>query len=250
MKKTKVQKTQKILVIPDIHLHIELVEWVSHLLEAHPDWRPLSLGDWFDDWNAKIEDYEKFIAVWKNFLSRHRDILLCWGNHDYGYYRNPRHHSGYNGLAQGEVNRFLHWAYTANDSLMFPAIVIPQGRTLFSHAGITRPMVQQYFDRGLDMDTTLKNWLEELEPEALWENYSPLWHRPTNRPRINSFNPMWLQVVGHTSVPTITYNKDDNILYTDTWSTDSNGTPLGDKSLVVVDTDSQTWEVIPYEPAS
>lgn len=239
----------KILVLPDVHMKTELLDRVATLLDRHHNWICLSIGDLWDDWARPLQDYEEFATAWRRFLGKYEDRLYqCWGNHDYGYWTYPGHHSGYNADAKDIVRQSLiETALTLEPRLQLVHVF---DKVIFSHAGITRNLLEEY-KAGVQerVETSFVRWInEDLSPERLWHEDSPLWHRPTNLPRINSFSSgHYFQVVGHTPIRSITHNVDDEILYVDTWSTDSARTPLGDKSLVVVDTEDFTWEVIPYE---
>lgn len=238
----------KILVLPDAHLHIPLIDRVDQLLDQHTDWYCVSLGDWFDDWGRPLEDYRAFIKRFHTFLTKHcMHTRLCWGNHDYGYWVYPGHHSGYSKDAEQDVRTFLRsLKHLPLSRDLFPEILIKEGDVLFSHAGITRDLFSRYHDNAHGLiDQSFVDWANyTLAPEDFWLDGSPLWHRPSTDLSKNTFNPRYLQVVGHTPVSTIIYTLKDNVLYTDTWSTDSHRQPLGDQSLVVVDTDNLTWEII------
>lgn len=238
----------KVIVLPDAHLHISLLDRVGQLLDEHSDWQCVSLGDWFDDWGRPLEDYRAFLEQFQAFLTKYSTrIRLCWGNHDYGYWSYPGHHSGYSRDAEQDIRSFLRGLkYLPSGRDLFPEVLIKEGEVLFSHAGITKALFSRYHDSAHNLiDQSFVDWVNySFTPEDFWIESSPLWHRPSNNYHKNTFNPHYLQVVGHTPVPTVTYTSEDNILYTDTWSTDSHYRPLGDQSLLVVDTDNLTWEII------
>lgn len=237
----------KYLVMPDAHLKVELLDRISLLLKHNPSWRCISLGDWADDWGRPVEDYKKFFDTLVVFFNRRfPNGIACWGNHDYAYWANPGSCSGFSGDAKDIVRSSLYEI----DAMLYDNIRIAHqiDSTIFSHAGIGRYCFKQY-KVGLHNypDKSLLDWLDALDYRRLQDQAFPLWMRPDTDAKKNTFNPKLFQVVGHTPVPTITYDKESNTLYTDTWSTDSERNPLGDKSLVVVDTKTQKWEIIPYE---
>lgn len=235
----------KILVLPDAHLHLELLERVDQLLEVHPQWSCVSLGDWADDWQRPVENYKSFFDAFVEFCRKYKERLsLCWGNHDYGYWNYPGCHSGYMLDAKDCVRHALS---TIQVFLPIDKVYKTKG-VIFSHAGLTKGLFERYKSQlHRSPSTSFIDFCNELELLDCSLDDSPLWHRPHNNYHKNTFNSQFLQVVGHTPVPTVTHTKEDNILYTDTWSTDSTRVPLGDKSLVVVDADKLTWEIIPYE---
>lgn len=240
----------KILVMPDAHLHVELLERLTALLEEHPDWGCVSLGDWADDWGKPVSAYKRFFEELRKFLAVFNGrISCCWGNHDYGYYDYPYHCSGYSTAAEAVVKDFFRSAFDDWNILeAFPRVLVEQDNVLFSHAGITLGLLKYYKSCCHRFpNTSFFEWINgplSRNQVRLWDEYSPLWHRPSDNYRKNTFNPKYLQVVGHTPVPTITYTGEDNIIYTDTWSTDSSLTPLGDKSLLLIDSVTTDWEVI------
>lgn len=237
----------KILCMPDAHLKVELIECIDKLLEQHPDWHCVSLGDWADDWGRTPSDYQNFFDALLGFNNKYFGrVSLCWGNHDFGYWIKPGSHSGY----MADSKDIVRSAIAKLDNQDYPNILVAIGwnKTIFSHAGISADFFKQGCEWWKDhLGFSFWSFLQDLENPDLHTVNSPLWYRPSNNPHKNTFNPSYLQVVGHTPVATITYDKESNTLYTDTWSTDSKRTPLGDKSLVVVDTKTQEWEIIPYE---
>lgn len=231
----------KILVLPDAHLKVPLLQKIDQLLEGHPDWECVSLGDWCDDWGRPPKDYEGFFRAFEELCCRYQNrIHLCWGNHDYGYWSCPEKHAGYIRDAE-EIVRFHLKAL----DLISPIQVVHRFDTLlFSHAGISKEWVANYKNE-VDMypDLSLIEYTNTRHADLLWGNGSPLWRRPTFNLG-DTFNSFFLQVVGHTPVSTITLEPKSRVLYTDTWSTDSDRNPLGDQSLVAVDSITQEWEVI------
>lgn len=235
----------QVLCLPDAHLKTELLVSVSELLDTHPSWMCVSLGDWVDDWGRPVEDYQSFLNEFERFCERyHKRLLLCWGNHDYGYWSYPGHCSGYSQDAEAVVRKTL-W-HLSNEYHHIFAVVHALDEVVFSHAGITMGLFNEYRScLHKRPEQSFWDWInKKLSAERLWREDSPLWHRPSNQLRKNTFNPHYLQVVGHTPVPTITYNHDDHMLYTDTCSTDSERKPLGDRSLLLINTDTKEWKIL------
>lgn len=233
------------LILPDVHLKTEILVKVSGLLDQNPSWVCVSVGDWVDDWGRPLEDYKAFLNEFERFCERYHDrLLLCWGNHDYGYWSYPGHCSGYSRDAEIAVRRTLRNLYNQHAHIF--AIIHEIDEVVFSHAGITMGLFREYCSSVHNHPhQNFWDWINNgLTAERLWREDSPLWHRPSNQLRKNTFNPHYLQIVGHTPVPTITYNHDDHMLYTDTWSTDSERKPLGDRSLLLIKTDAKEWKIL------
>lgn len=235
----------KALILPDAHLHLELLERVHQLLAEHKDWQCVSLGDWSDDWNRPAKNYETFFDYFLQFCKQYQyRLYLCWGNHDYGYWSYPGHHSGYS----VDAERIIRDALWQIDQLCPIQAVWQRNDVIFSHAGITKGMLLKFLTSAHKHPKwSLVDFCNNQSPHDYWEEESPLWHRPSNNYHKNTFNPLFLQVVGHTPVPTVTHTPEDNIIYTDTWSTDSDYNPMGDKSLVLVDTEVLSWRIINYD---
>lgn len=231
-----------VLVMPDAHLHTKLFDVMDDVLDSHPAIElVLSLGDWADDWNKPASAYKEFFERFEKFMRDHeprQDFDFCWGNHDYAYQYFPGKCSGYVPEATEIVRDFIKTCPT-------PRFAIKIDNVIFSHAGVTPNLYRSYRMVGHDYpDVPFLEWISRQTPNRLWQEDSPLWHRPSNNLHKNNFNKRFLQVVGHTPVPTITHNIDDNIIYTDTWSTDSSGEALGDCSLLVIDTNTLEFEKI------
>lgn len=235
----------KILVMGDAHLKVELLNRIDKLMDEHPDWCCVSLGDWADDWGAEPKQYEKFfnrlIAFARKYSSR---FYPCWGNHDFGYMSNPGHHTGYNVDARSIVrDGIMNIEYAIEHHIQ---AVHKIDEVLFSHAGICKSWLSNFKQRvQFNIDDSFLDFCNFAPVEEVWSENSPLWYRPHGDDR-DTFNSNFMQVIGHTPVPTAVMNPVPRVLMTDTWSTDSNGDALGDKSLVVVDTENQTWVAL-YE---
>lgn len=229
------------LIFSDAHLHLNLLDTVDRLMTEHPDWHCVSLGDWSDDWGRPVEDYQRFFDALVDFAERYADRFHpVWGNHDYGYWDCPARCSGYTADARDIVRSALHKViYRAPITTVYRA-----GNVLFSHAGLSKGLFDEYKRQAhKHPDDSFLYYVNSLRAEELWRRESPLWYRPTHTAK-DTFNSRFLQVVGHTPVPTIKADPKTNVLYTDTWSTFSDRTPIGDCSLVLVNTVTATWEIL------
>lgn len=215
------------LVMPDAHLHLPLLVAIDAILLTptyHID-AVVSLGDWCDDWGATPKDYHLFFdELMARIGQSPLPWYLCWGNHDYGYAFNHEFSGKNPHVARMVISRLHRLDQTFGSIRPF----FRDANTVFSHAGISQSAHARNPDH-LFSD--------------LWEDDSPLWGRPTYT-LADTYDPTILQVVGHTPVATVTHNPITNMLYTDTWSTTPNHTPIGDRTLAIVDTVTQEYEVI------
>lgn len=217
----------RILVMPDAHLHLPLLVAIDAILHdrSYQVDAVVSLGDWCDDWDATLQDYYVFFDELMALLATSPvPWYLCWGNHDYGYaFDYP--FSGKNPHAIRMVKaRLLRLDKACGGLRAF----YRDANTIFSHAGISQTAHARHPDHNF---------------ADLWLQDSPLWGRPRYA-TTDTYDPTVLQVVGHTPFATITHNPNTNMLYTDTWSDTPAHTPIGDRTLAIVDTVTQEWEVI------
>lgn len=73
---------EKILIIPDIHHRVYIVE---KMLVAHPDaTKVIFLGDYFDDYNDSAYETTQTARWLKEKMKDEKNVFL-WGNHDISY---------------------------------------------------------------------------------------------------------------------------------------------------------------------
>jgi predicted MPP superfamily phosphohydrolase len=193
----------RVLAIGDIHTKLWIVDKVRQLTDDYD--QIVFVGDYADDWNASPLES---INTWKELRSlSHSEpkVKLVTGNHDYIYvHKTPTKQSGYNQLTQFllDTNKGLkEWLQKLPLTLKIDGVT-------YSHAGIT--------------DT----WVGD--PSNLWFDCSPLWARPP-----------WAdyrdipQVFGHTPQKTC-LEVQLNAWCIDTFSTDPNGNPLGDYTVLEI----------------
>lgn len=227
------------LVMSDAHLKADLIDCIEQLWESGVADKIVSLGDWLDDWGAIPSEYDAFKERFTEFVKKHKKhLVLLWGNHDYGYMCKPYQCSGFDTENWVEHKAWL-WQL---DRICPISLVYREGLVLFSHAGIAKGTHAHYTQQKVEED--FEPWLNSQfsNTNFLWQNDSPIWHRPHNNYHKNTFDPSILQVVGHTPVMEIKHAPEENVLYTDTWSTDSYRRPIGNQKVVAVDTNNQTWE--------
>ena len=131
---------------------------------------------------------------------------------------------------------------TLRDTLESPdniGIIHKVDNTLFSHAGLSYEFVEQQFSQEMDIECMI-DMINDFGVEELWEVNSPIWVRPQDWTLAKGMFPDDLfQVVGHTPVREVF--KQDNMITVDTFSTYSNGKPVGNREFCWVDTVKKTW---------
>lgn len=78
--------------------------------------------------------------------------------------------------------------------------------------------------------------------DYLWNDESPLWHRPQYETREIFRAEIYKQVVGHTPVEKI-FEK-DGIISTDVFSTYRDGRQIGESAMIVIDSETGEYEKI------
>lgn len=206
------------LIIPDMHLKPHMLLKAEKLHKEKFIDEFVFLGDYFDDWNqtTNVKAYSDTVKALSNFKKKHNCIFLL-GNHDVPYLINqPQHYSAIDPYSIKECRDFLI-------SVKPQICHISQG-WMCSHAGIDiehDPENKWFTDVSAEFKI-LKNLIED--------EYSPLWIRPQNIIPHNIFSK---QIVGHT--PTQAIKLENDIYYTDTWSTYPNGKNIGTPSFVLID---------------
>jgi len=122
-----------LLIIPDIHNHIESADrWIAQF----PADRILFLGDYFDNFGDSIEDAEA-TALWLKDSLSHPERIHLWGNHDLAYAFPHNARLFCSGFTRGKaevINDILNW----RDHWRRLQMVHFEADIAFSHAGISR----------------------------------------------------------------------------------------------------------------
>lgn len=210
----------KTLIVPDCHLKHELFETVKRLHRQHQFDEIVFLGDYFDEWhqntNAKL--YRQTIADMKDMHKNYPCVFLV-GNHDVPYMTiQYQHYSTPLQDIQFEIFKLF-------EAIPWKIIYETQGWTI-SHAGLST-----WFD-----DTVFQTPTQQGLRAWLQSDTSPLWIRPQALQEYPHPDHQ-KQIVGHTPVPYVTTRKTGNhtIVYTNTWSLTPSMTPIGDKSLIMIE---------------
>jgi hypothetical protein len=198
----------KILCVGDLHCKIWIIDEVEQLVDKYD--AVVFCGDYADDWGAdgleSIDTWHKLYMLAEKHPGKVKPVL---GNHDFIYVnKTPSLQSGYNSVTQLAINSPAN-RYLKEWLLSLPITLEVDGIT-FSHAGIA------------------EGWDGTTEMSDLWQDHSPLWVRPSWGSYLQA-----PQVFGHTPQKTCTelYPK---IWAIDTFSTDSDGKPLGDNTVLEI----------------
>lgn len=198
----------KILACGDLHTKTWIIDKVEKLVDKYD--AIVFVGDYADDFGKDALDT---IETWRRLYSLQEanpdKVHLVLGNHDFIYVRKtPTLQSGYNSVTQLAINSPAN-NYLKQWLLSLPITLELDGVT-FSHAGIA------------------KGWDGTQEMSDLWQDNSPIWVRPSWGEYLQI-----PQVFGHTPSSTC-WEVHPNIWCIDTFSTYSDGTPIGDQSALEI----------------
>ena len=227
----------KVLVIPDIHLKPWILDKAEEQAIIHKPDAFVFIGDLVDDWKKEynLELYDETFNRLIDFIKRHDNFYFCYGNHDISY-KWKAEETGYSSLARPVVMRGL-------DRLKE---VLPLGRMafiykidscLFSHAGLVDSYVRYLFNDLYDDTDALLKAINKGDRDKLWNDLSPIWVRPQYEPY--TLYKDYLQVTGHTPVEKTGLHR--GVVSVDSFSTFSNGEPIGDEQFVIIDTVTKKW---------
>jgi len=234
----------KILVIPDIHLKPWMFDDAANLLDEGVADNCVFLGDLIDDW-YKQEDKELYTKTFEaaiTFFKEHPDALYCIGNHDISYVWEKLE----TGFSHWCIDICQHYMKLLSSTLgnRF-AFVHRVDNILFSHGGVTELFVKRNWGVKRTDEEIINSINLQLFSErgavCMWNDISPIWYRPDM-----AFT-MWkeykyLQVTGHTPVKAAYQN--GSLVVCDTFSTYSNGDPIGNSKFILVDSDNKGWREI------
>lgn len=229
----------KVFVIPDVHLKPWILKKADVLIEKGEYDKIVFLGDFVDDWGQErnIGLYDDTFNALRDFLKKHTNSLVCYGNHDISYVWG-RLESGYSAMAKSTVLARLQEirSILRADQIGF---LFRIDQVLFSHAGLTRSFVMKHF--AYDTDTSVDHIVEcvnHMTERELWKDDSPIWARPQYG-NAAMYPAGFLQVVGHTPVEKV--EKAGDLLSLDNFSTYRNGDSIGDVRFVWVDTETKEY---------
>lgn len=233
----------KVLVIPDSHLKIEVIENGLELAKKLRADKVVLLGDYFDDWGAIDIDYTDMLSYLKDLLRHHTEVIPLMGNHELSYMGYPC--SGFNRNMKPIIDSALRLDFRFWMSCSIDGV-------LYTHAGVTTSWLRENkvltendirykLGKKNGSDTIDKNIGAREFDRVNWDIFaqvgparggsstvsSPLWADLTEL--IADQIPNVKQVVGHTPVNEIQCI--GNCWFCDTFSNDN----ISDEYLFVVD---------------
>lgn len=231
----------KVFVVPDIHLKLWMLKEADRLIDTGNYDYVVLLGDLIDDWGKeyKLDLYDEMLKDTADFIVKH-NVFFCYGNHDVSYLWDKLE-SGFSPAAHERVIDGMHHIENVADSSRV-AFIHRIDNTLFSHAGLTHGFVSHFFgvSKELPIDELVKE-INDMSVLELWTDISPIWARPQGMFCGDELYPADMyQVVGHSPVKAPIM--EGNLLSLDTFSTYSDGRPIGDAKFVWVDTVTGEWE--------
>ena len=215
----------KVLVIPDCHLKIDVIETGLKLAEKVWADNIILLGDYFDDWYAIPIDYYDMMDYLKILLRTRPNIITLLGNHELSYLGFPC--SGHNKKVESYIKKNLE-----NDMRFYPAAEIDG--VLYSHAGVCTKWIREnkllteneiryrltkiagakFLEKGICNQPNLLHLMKvggirggHSSPSCVWADAKEL---------IADAIPKVVQVVGHTPMKHIT--NVENLWFTDVFS--------------------------------
>lgn len=218
----------KILIIPDIHHHKQLLKiWDRY--EKQVDYVVL-LGDFFDDFEIDTYDMQAYTDMYEAIKKRmNKKVKICAGNHEISYTWN-RPVTGNNELYRDAIKCFSSTLYTES------APIVKIDNCIFSHAGITNTWIEQFYNKAnlSDLDVFFSKikddfWFSRNKIDIFWNDESPLWSRPNFKPfyqdepdmysgnQYFKFENCW-QFCGHTPTKEIIRDQDQRIVFLDVFS--------------------------------
>ena len=234
----------KVLVIPDVHLKTWIFDKAENVLKSCKADRAVCLMDMPDDWDMEFQ-IDRYRAIYDRaiaFAKEYPDTLWCYGNHDLSY---PwgRLESGYSPYAERTVMQKLEELENSLKNSSQINIMHRIGQVLFSHAGLSTEFVKSLNRKLLDadIDEVLRS-VNTASQDKLWNDESPLWLRALDVRRKAFRGEKYKQVVGHTPVEKIM--EQGGMIFTDVFSTDREGTQIGESAMVVIDSETGEYEVV------
>ena len=232
----------KVLVIPDVHLKTWIFDKAENVLKSGKATRAVCLMDMPDDWDMEFQ-IDRYRAIYDRaiaFAKEYPDTLWCYGNHDLSY---PwgRLESGYSPYAERTVMEKLEELEKSLKNSSQINIMHRIGQVLFSHAGLSTEFVKSLNRKLLDadIDEVLRS-VNTASQDKLWNDESPLWLRALDVGRKAFRSEKYKQVVGHTPVEKIM--EQGGMIFTDVFSTDREGTQIGESAMVVIDSETGEYE--------
>ena len=230
----------KVFVIPDVHLKPWMFDKAEEKMESIECDHIVLLGDIVDDWGQErnLELYSETLDRTLQFVKKHSNVYLCYGNHDLSY-KWELLESGYSAYAHDLVVEGIDKIREALPDTN-KGYIHRFDNVLFSHGGLTDVFVKRHHLSKRNIDDVIK-YINSIDKRYMWCDISPIWARPQHG-RMKLYPLDMLQVVGHT--PVVEPTKEGNLLTVDTFSTYRDGIPIGDEAFIVVDTETMEYETV------
>jgi len=242
----------RLLIIGDLHVKTFLLPFIDQAIEQIAPDRVIVLGDYMDDWG--VSSAVNLMAARKiiTWAHRHDNITLLFGNHDMAYYSGSGNCAGNDWTIKSEA--YLLFA----ENLDIMQVATSAGGWLITHSGLCRQWEDQCLAAPQSAHLAAVQINELLEtsegrrklemvgrhrggydwPSPLWADWSEL-----TQDYYFGFN----QIVGHTPQATCIHKitrTGEQLWCCDTFSSASSGHPLGDYSMLLLDTEANTVTVV------
>lgn len=223
--------------------------------------RMVFLGDLTNDWTQTAESELEEISLMAEWVRSSRDsgltVDLLVGNHDIYYLIDENDHSpAAMAVEMFSPGHLQEWRHEVGDliwscsPMAASTVAVDGGLRLVSHAGLTQDWAEAHgvptsaagAADGINRMLDAHDWKRLYQWDSL---SSPLWTRPDEMMLRHAHG--LDQIVGHTPAASICEGRydGDRVLYCDTMSTDPDGTPSGDGSLLLVDGQGRPSRVLP-----
>lgn len=235
----------KILIIPDVHLNMDIFDSAEILAQKQNIDTFVFLGDLVDTHGVKPSElsYKNVIARAINFKETHPKTYFCWGNHDLSYVDPVCRCSEFQ---KAYAKRVSGWLEQYKEKCNPQVMHLIDG-VLFSHAGLCEWVFMIYNHNG----RTTQDIVDAINKEkfgGLMHDFSPIWYRPDYNYAYHLSDEIKAQFIGHSPVEKVAYIKGAWLM--DTFGRAFDGTILGDKTLSILDTETLALSVYNTESYS
>ena len=235
----------RILTIPDVHLKPYIFEAAARILDSGAADLAVCLMDIPDDWGQEQNRslYEMTFDAAIGFARQYPETLFCWGNHDLAYVWN-KSVSGHSYAMSIIVNdKIKELQSVAGDNLQYVHLV---DNVLFSHAGLGDYFSWAYMEdvENISIEEVVEK-INRMKAADLWCDASPLWLRPQYGASRMFREEELIQVAGHTPAERIF--RSGSLISCDTFSTYRDGTPIGDRTFLVIDTGDPEKDLLIFD---
>lgn len=239
----------KALFVGDIHNKLYMFENVKELDEKYSFDRIIFLGDYIDDWNTTNKDSQKVLEKVINLKKSNKEkYTFLLGNHEYSYLGSPC--SGHDFVGDETIEKLLKINLDLFD--LYTCTTCGRKEFICTHAGINNKYAKEILNSNFEDNYKVK--FDKLNQNKLDINTICKCNKLRGgKDEYSGF--VWCdriellddidegtlefpyQIVGHNPVPVLlNYDKNNNqVIYTDTHSTYSTGTHIGDCSYLIWD---------------